>query len=326
MRVLVTGGNGFIGSRVVRLLLAEGHAVRCLTRSQRPTPRLDGLNVERALGDVRDAAALREAVRGCDAVIHLAAIASWADIRSQADALDAVIVDGTRNLLSAAREESVAMRVVFVSSAAAIDASTRPQLFDETATYSLQNSTLRYSVAKHHAEQVAQAAAAAGQPIVIVNPCEVYGPDDDGLITAGNIIELYKGPLALVPQGGTAVAHVDDVARGVIQALEKGRPGERYILGGDNLTVRELARTALRLGGKKRWVIQVPNWLLRIVVTLTRWLHLPPPAPLDVLDYAMLYWFVDCSKAKRELGYSPRPAEAVLQPTVRWLLNSGRIS
>jgi dihydroflavonol-4-reductase len=295
-------------------------------RSQRPTPRLDSLHVERVLGDVRDAAAMREAVRNVDAVIHLAAIASWSEIRAQADALNDVIVGGTRNVLAAAKEESPQMRVVFVSSAAAINASKRPEVFDESAVYSLGQSTLRYSVAKHHAEEVAQAAAASGQPVIIVNPCEVYGPEDDGLITAGNIIELYKGPLALVPEGGTAVAHVEDIARGIVQALEKGRPGQRYILGGDNLTVKELARLVLRLGGKKRWVIRVPNWLLRIVCTLTQWLHLPPPAPLDVLDYAMLYWFVDCSKAKRELGYSPRSAVDVLQPTVRWLLDTGRIA
>jgi dihydroflavonol-4-reductase len=162
--------------------------------------------------------------------------------------------------------------------------------------------------------------------VVIVNPAEVYGPEDVGLVTAGNIVELYQGPVALVPQGGTSVAHVDDVAHGIVLALEKGRSGERYILGGDNLTVRQLAKLVLRLGGKRRWVLLVPNFLLRWIVKLTKLLRLPPPAPLDVLDYAMLYWFVDCAKAKLELGYRPRPAPEVLAPTVKWLLDTGRIA
>jgi dihydroflavonol-4-reductase len=269
---------------------------------------------------------LREAVRGCDGVVHLAGISSWAEIRAQADALDAVIVGGTREVLAAARAEIPTKRVVVVSSAAAVNASARPQIFDEQSDYVLQGSPLRYSVAKHHAEAEARSAVAQGQDVVIVNPCEVYGPEDVELVTAGNIVELYQGPVALVPQGGTAVAHVDDVARGIVLAFEKGRSGERYILGGDNLTIKQMAKLVLRLGGKRRWVLLVPNVLLRFIVKVTQLLRLPPPAPLDVLDYAMLYWFVDCAKAKRELGYVSRPAPDVLAPTVKWLLESGRIT
>src|SRR5262245_40073008 len=118
MRVAVTGANGFIGSRVVRLLLAQGHAVRCLVRPNRPTPRLMGLDVELASADVRDADAVVKAIDGCDAVVHLGGIASWPDIRAHAEALDDVIVEGTRNVLEAAKRQGQGIRVVFVSSAA----------------------------------------------------------------------------------------------------------------------------------------------------------------------------------------------------------------
>src|SRR5205085_648333 len=130
----------------------------------------------------------------------------------------------------------------------------------------------------------------------------------------GNIVDLYASPIALVPHGGTAVAHVEDVAAGIVAAVTKGKAGERYILGGDNLTIAELARWVLRLGGKKRPVLAIPNFIVRALCRLCVWLRLPPPAPLDVLDYATRYWFVDCSKAKRELGYAPRSAGEVLGP------------
>ena len=166
---------------------------------------------------------------------------------------------------------------------------------------------------------------AEGMDVVTVNPCEVYGPEDTSLVTAGNIVDIYGGPVALVCSGGTAVAHVDDVAEGVVLGFERGVAGERYILGGENLTIQQLAKSVLRLGEKTRPVWLIPNFLLRGLCWLLLKLHLPTPAPVDVLDYAMRYWFVDSSKAKRELGYRYRSADETLEPVVKWLLETGRI-
>ena len=326
MRVLVTGGYGFIGSQVVRKLVERGHEVRCLVRSpQSDTRRLAGLPWEPASGDVRDPDAVAAAMAGCGACIHLASISSWEEIRSAA--VEPTVIGGTTNVVRAAHAAG-ARRVVFVSSATAVNASSdRPQQFDETSPFELEGTGLRYAIAKHHAEQaITELAAGMGLEIVTVNPVETYGPDDTKLVTAGNLRDMLRDWPALGCHGGTAVAHVEDVAEGIVLGLEKGRPGQRYILGGDNLTIEQLIRLTLELGGQARKpVLILPNALVLGVVGLLTRLRLPSPLEPDVLDYATRYWFVDDRKARAELGYAPRPAREVLAPTIAWLYEAGYV-
>src|SRR4051812_12958840 len=216
-RVLVTGGHGFIGNRVVRRLLDRGNEVRCLVRPSSDTSRLDGLSWERALGDVRDGAAVLNAMAGCDACVHLASVSSWEAIRS--DAAEQTAIEGTRNVLEAARRAG-ARRVVVVSSAAAINASSTPRLFDESSPFELGGTGLRYAIAKHRAERIASEYAAGGLDVVIVNPVETYGPDDTGFITAGNLRDALQSWPALACRGGSGIAHVDDIAEGIVLTLE----------------------------------------------------------------------------------------------------------
>ena len=325
MRILVTGGYGFIGAHVVRQLLAREHTVRVLVHSPRSdTRRLDGLPVEWAVGDVRDSAALSAAMADCEACIHLASPSAWADIRT--GPVESVVVDGTRTVLRAAHASGT-RRVVFVSSSTAVNASTRPVVFDETAAFELEGSGLRYAVAKHHAERAARdVAAGTGLEVVVVNPGETYGPDDTGMVTAGNLRDMLRDWPALGCHGGTAVAYVEDVAAGVVLALEKGRPGERYILGGENLTVEQLIRMTLDIAGQHRKpVVILPNALvLGLVRVLTRF-GLPSPVEPGVVEYATRYWFVDDRKARTELGYTPRPARQAIEPTVAWLYRAGLV-
>jgi dihydroflavonol-4-reductase len=322
MRVLLTGGHGFIGSRVTRLLVARGDSARCLLREKSTTRRIDDLAFERATGDVRDPAALARVMTGVDACIHLASPSGWQEIRSSA--LEATIVDGTRHLLEAARRNGV-RRFVYVSSVAAINASDRPTTFDEDSPFELGGSSLRYAIAKHHAERLCRDAAANGLDTVIVNPGEVYGPDDDALVTAGNLKDALTSWPALACRGGNPVCHVDDVADGIVKALDRGRSGERYILGGDNVEVKDTVRLTLELAGKHTPVLVVPNGFLRTFLRVLRALRLPTPVEPDVIDYATRYWFVDSSKAVRELGYSPRGAREALAPTVAWLYRAGHV-
>lgn len=323
-RVLVTGGSGFIGSRVVRALVGRGYQVRCLLRPTSSTRRIDGIEWERTTGDIRNPDSVLEAAAGCDALIHLASVSSWDEIRSPA--MESVVIEGTRNVLAAATQAGVA-RAVHISSGTAVNSSTTPRLFTEDSPFELEGSSLRYAIAKHRAEQMALAMAAEhGLELVVAIPVETYGPEDDRLVTAGNLRDVLLSWPAFACYGGTSIAHVDDVAQGIVLALERGRPGQRYILGGDNLTIEQIVRLTLELGGQSgKLLVVLPNRLVKaLVATLVR-LKLPAPVLPELLDYETLYWFMDSSRACNELGFTARPAREVLQPTVDWLYASGYV-
>ena len=322
MKVFVTGGNGFIGSAVVRKLVGAGHNVRCLLRPTSRTERIDDLHTERTLGDVRDLKSVQQGMAGCQATIHLAGLSSWNEIASPA--LKQVVEDGTWNILQAALA-APEHRVVFVSSVTAINGSDTPQIFDEASEFSLNDAELKYALAKRHAESLCRRAIAEGLPVVVVNPAEVYGPSDTALVTAGNIVDFARSNPVLVVSGGTSVAHVDDVADGIVAALVKGRPGERYILGGENLTIRQLADLCLELLGRRSRIVTMPNGLIRILTKVATALRLPLPYNPCVIPYATRYWFVDGSKAQRDLGVSFRSARETLVPTIDWLRQAGHI-
>lgn len=316
MRVFVTGGNGFIGSVVVRELARAGHEIVCLLRDTSRTERIDDLPFERVCGDVRDAASVRGAIRGCGGTIHLAAPGGWHD--DDRGLVDSVIVDGTANVIAAASELNE-HRVVVVSSTAAIDASDTPRVLDERATFTVRDPTLVYAHAKHRAEQIAFEAHRHGVPVVIVNPAEVYGPGDTTLATAGNLIDFATSWPVLVCDGGTSIVHVEDVARGIIAAFERGRAGQRYILGGENLSIRALADLVLSIRRRRAPIAPVPNGLGRLVARLGTTLRIPLPFNPRVVPYATRYWFVDNTKARGELGVEFRSARETIESTLQWL-------
>lgn len=321
MKVCVIGGNGFIGSVVVRVLGELGHDVRCTVRKSSKTERLDGLRHERVPGDVRDLDSLKAAFQGCDGVIHLASPSSWNDINSPV--LEETVKTGTANVLAAAKDARA--RLVFCSTIMAVGCSPEPVVFDESSAFNIKNPKFRYSNAKHEAEEMCRKAAAAGQHVVIVNPGEVYGPNDTGLITACNLIDFAKSSPVLVTHGGTAVVHVDDVALGVVRALEKGRSGERYILAGENLTIRQLAEKTLKLLGQQKSIMAVPSPLIKGLTAAAVALHLPLPYNANVVPFATLYWFMSGKKATEELGVKFRSADEALAPTLEWLKTAGLI-
>ena len=322
MRVFLTGGNGFVGSAVARRLVAEGHDITCLLRETSDVSRIEMLPFTRTAGDVRDVASVREGMRACDCTIHLAAPGSWDE--DNPSLLRAVIEEGTRHVLEAAAEHE-GHRVVMVSSTAAIAASNHPVVFDERTPFSVPDRALHYAWAKHRAELIAHHAFARGVPVVIVNPAEIYGPGDTGLVTAGNLIDFATSTPVLVCRGGTCIVNVDDVAAGILAALDRGRPGERYILGGENVTIRGLAELVLELVGRRALVLEVPNGVVRAATRLAVAVGLPLPYNAHVVPYATRYWLMDNTKAQRELGVTFRGSRETIADTLDWLRDTNRL-
>jgi dihydroflavonol-4-reductase len=289
------------------------------------TERIDSVRHESTIGDVRDLRSLRAGVEACDAIVHLASLSSW-DVIDSPEMRD-VVLGGMRNVLEIAQDAR--SRVVFVSSITAIDGTDKPRILDETATFSLgQLNGLTYAKLKHQAERLCLEKARDGVPVVIVNPAETYGPGDTELITAGNLVDFVtsnSNPV-LIPAGGTSIAYVDDVAMGIVRALESGRAGERYILGGENVDYRTLAQLTLEFAGKKSRIVTIPNRLFLGVTKVATSLRIPLPYEPKAAPYGARYFYVDSRKASQELGVEFRSARDTIGPTVAWLREMGYIA
>lgn len=322
MRILVTGGNGFIGSVVVRMLRARGLDVRCLVRRTSRLERIAHLGCDLVIGDLLDLFSLQSAAKGCKAVIHLAGIAKWNLIHSPF--MFDVVAGGSLNVLRAAIAAGIE-RMVYVSSTAALAGTPAPALQNEDSPSPLRLDRYPYARAKHRAEEFCEEYSDRIS-VTIVNPGEVYGPDDIELVTAGNLLDFARSNPVVVCKGGTSVVYVDDVAAGIIAALEKGQNRERYILAGENITIRNLAKLTNELLSLKKNFITLPTSAMRAASWAGRKLHVPLPFNPEVIPYATLYWFTDNRKAVRELDARFRNAESTLQPTLEWCMNTGRIS
>lgn len=322
MRVLVTGGAGFIGGRTVRQLLESGHDVVCLVRPTTDLARLQGLPITLVHGDVRDGPSVTRAAQTCQAVVHLASPSAWCDHR--APAMRDTNVRGTRHVLEAAA--AVRARVVVASSVAAVGCSARPTVFDETAQFVPDAEEMPYASAKVEAEGLCRDAAARGVDVTVVNPGEVYGPGDTGLVTASTLVDFLRAWPVLVCEGGVGVVHVDDVALGIARALERGRRGERYILAGENVTIRALATLTLAAAKRRAAVVAVPRAPLRWAARIGPRFGMRLPFQPNAIPYATRYWFVSAAKARCELGVAFRSARDTIESATAWLQHAGYVS
>lgn len=322
-KILVTGGAGFIGSRVVKALLDSGYEVRCLLRSTSNTRRLDGLNYERAEGDITQPASVDAAMQGCTGVVHLASLSNWKDIHSPK--MPQVVIEGSKNILNAAQKEGN-LRTVYVSSSTAVDGTDDNRILNEDSPLTLpRNKHYIYAHAKKEVEDICKQYAKGGLPVCIVNPTEVYGPYDYDKITCGNLIDFAKTKTVQLAEGGTSIVHVDDVAAGVVAALEKGRPGERYILGGDNLEFKQLASLTLELLGQEKKISMMSRKMLMNLAWFSKTFGINMGFEPAVIPYAVKYWFVDNTKARTELGVQFRSPREILQPTLEWVKQEGML-
>jgi dihydroflavonol-4-reductase len=320
---LVTGATGFLGWHVANLLLARGERVRALVRDSSRVRELDG---EVVIGDLRDPDSLERAVAGCAVVYHVAAdYRLWA--RNPAE-LYRSNVDGTRNLLTAARDAGVE-RVVYTSTVGCIGVpNDRPG--NEEIEVHLEQMAGAYKRSKFQAECVAREFARAGLPVVIVNPTAPIGDHDFKPTPTGKIVVDYlKGDLPAFVDTGLNLVDVEDTAEGHLLACERGKSGERYILGCENLTLQQiLMRLASISGGK------APRWRIPYAVAYaaglasTGWANLTgqePRAPMDGVRAARKKMFVSLDKAKRELGFNPRPVDGALKRAVDWFRTNGYV-
>lgn len=319
LKVLVTGASGFIGSAVVRKLVASGYDVRVLVRATSPRDNIAGLTVETVTGDLLDADSLSASIRGCDALFHCAAdYRIW--VRDP-DRMYRVNVDGTRALMRATLEAGV-RRVVYTSSVATLTAATADRLGDETAPAMPEDWIGPYKRSKALAEaEVAKLVAEQGLPAVIVNPSTPMGANDIKPTPTGRIvIEAAAGRMPAFVDTGLNVVHVDDVAEGHLLAFEKGRLGERYILGGENMRLSEILAEVAALYGRKPPRIRLSHAaVMPIAVGAEIWGRISGQEPfvtLDGLRMARKLMFFSSHKAERELGYSPRPAREAIHSAV----------
>jgi dihydroflavonol-4-reductase len=306
MRAFVTGGTGFIGGAVVRRLLEAGHEVRALVRPGADTRQLDGLLVELIEGDLSDPECLRRGMGCCDWVFHIAALYSyWGH---PAEDFIQTNVEGTRGVLEAARQEGVA-RIVYTSSIAALGVHADHTPATEDTPSSLADRIGPYQRSKFLAQQVAIDFARQGLPVVIVNPSTPVGVGDHKPTPTGQIIvDFLNGRMFGYVDTGLNIVDVEDVAAGHLLAAERGRVGERYVLGGQNLTLRHSVALA--------WSY-VDVGLARLNP------HRTPAATPDKVRLSRRYEYFDPSKAVRELGLPQTPVEEGLRKAVEWYRNHG---
>jgi dihydroflavonol-4-reductase len=318
--ILVTGATGHIGNVLVRELLMRGERVRVLVRPGKKLPALAGLDVEKVHGNILDTDSLEHALRGADLVYHLAARISLA--AGPDPQTELVNLDGTRNLIEAIRRTGTP-RLVYASSVYALRKPMAGAPIDETQPFDAHQCLGAYDCSKARASLAVQRAVAEGLDAVIVCPTAVIGPYDFHGSEAGRAIRLYMRPgLKFYVQGAYDFVDVRDTAQGFILAAEKGRRGETYILGGDRMTVREMAQTIWQAARVWHASLEVPLWLAYWVSGLMPYYaELTGAKPFFTrysLEAVCSNSLVSHARATRELGFHPRPARQALLDAVRW--------
>jgi dihydroflavonol-4-reductase len=325
MKALVTGATGFVGGAVVRALVNRGIDVRILARAGADLQNTQNLPVERVLGDLRDQASLRTSLTGCRQLYHVAAhYALWAKDPS---IFYDINVTGTKNLLEAARDVGTE-RIVYCSTIGAIGLPPGGGLGTEETPVSLKQMAGHYKRSKYLAEQEVLKLAKAGLPVVIVNPSAPVGAGDVKPTPTGQVIvDFMKGRMPAYIETGMNIVDVDDVAAGHLLAMEKGRIGERYILGNKNLMLREVFEILSRLTGIKAPTIKLPRLAILPLAYLnhriSNFTGQPPRIPLEGVKMAKYKMHYDCRKAIKELGIPQTPPEEALEKAVRWFRNHG---
>ncbi len=325
--ILVTGASGFVGSAVARALLAEGRSVRVLVRSTSPKGNLRGLDVQVAIGDLYEPASLATAMRGVRRLFHVAA-----DYRLWAKDPEEIVRNnqsGTRLVMEAALMAGVE-RIVYTSSVATLGFRGDGAPSDETLPLKAHEAIGAYKRSKVVAERLVETMAEAGLPAVIVNPSTPIGPRDIKPTPTGRIIvEAAGGKIPAFVETGLNLVHVDDVARGHLLAMEHGEIGERYILGGEDVTLRQMLSDIAELVGRKAPTVALPRApLYPLAVLAEAFGQITGKEPFltrDALKMASHHMFFSSARAKAELGYRARPYREGLKDALDWFSAEGYV-
>jgi dihydroflavonol-4-reductase len=331
MLAFVSGATGFLGSHVARVLAEQGAQLRLLVRPTSDLRNLDGLNADRVVGDLRDLASIEKALSGCDVVFHVAAdYRLWVRVPNEMYRSN---VEGTRSMLEAARKQGV-RRVVYTSSVATMGfaagfRSKNGHVADEQSPVSLADMIGHYKRSKFMAEQVAIQATKSGLDVVIVNPTTPIGERDIKPTPTGRIVvDFLKRKFPAYVETGLNLVDATECARGHVQALEKGRSGERYILGGENLTLKQILDRLAAITGLKSPTVKLPyvfalaTGVVDEMVT-GRLLGREPRATIDAVRMGRKMMFVSSAKSERELGWQMVPVDAALRRSVEWFRANG---
>src|SRR3984957_6126443 len=326
MLAFVTGATGFLGSHVARVLADQGANLRLLVRSTSNLKNLEGLKAETATGDLRDAASLEKAMAGCDAVFHVAAdYRLW--LRDPAEMYRSNVA-GTRAILEAARKNNV-QRVVYTSSVATVGFTSNGQPADEDSPVSIADMIGHYKRSKFMAEQLALEAGRGGMHVVTVNPTTPIGEQDVKPTPTGRIVvDFLKRKFPAYVETGLNLVDVRECALGHVAALEKGKPGERYILGGENLTLKQILDKLGEITGlpspkvKLPYVFAFAAGVVDEAITGSL-LFRDPRATVETVRMGKKKMWASSTKAERELGWKTLPADAALRRAVEWFRANG---
>ncbi|MBU1670779.1 MAG: NAD-dependent epimerase/dehydratase family protein [Actinobacteria bacterium] len=326
-KALVTGAAGFIGSNVVKLLLERGVEVRAMVLPGEDLRNLAGVQAEQVQGNILDPATIDPALKGCDTLFHLAAV--YSIFTKDRGVFYRVNLQGARNVLWAARRADLE-KVVYTSSIAGIGVEPGPVPATEETAFNQFEGCNDYVLTKYLSQEEARTFAREGMPIVIVNPAFPYGEGDVAPTPTGKIIlDVANGLQFMAYKGGINIVDVMDVARGHILAAEKGRVGEMYILGNENVTMTELFEMIVRAVGLDVRVVKVPMPLALLYGYLwERWAGLSGHQPMTTateISYSHKFLFYDISKARTELGYDPAPVEVSMRRAITWFRREGFI-
>jgi dihydroflavonol-4-reductase len=330
MLAFVTGATGFLGSHVARVLAEQGTDLRLLVRPSSDLRNIADLEAERVVGDLRDPASIEKAISGCEVVFHVAAdYRLWVRDPEQMYRSN---VEGTRKLLEAARRQGV-RRVVYTSSVATMGFTSNGHgpMADEDSPVSLGDMIGHYKRSKFMAEQAAFEAARAGTDVVVVNPTTPIGERDVKPTPTGRIVlDFLKRKFPAYVETGLNLVDATECARGHVLALEKGKSGERYILGGENLTLKQILDRLAAITGLKSPTVKLPyvfafaTGVVDEMVT-GRLLRREPRATIDAVRMGRKMMFVSSAKAERELGWQPVPVDGALQRAVEWFRANGYV-
>jgi len=327
MTTLVTGAAGFLGSHVARQLVARGEDVRVLMRASSTNRAIADLSLEYVTGDLRDPASLDRAMKGVKRVFHVAAdYRLWA--RRSQDIYDSN-VGGTKNLLEAAKRADID-QLVYTSTVATI-AVDRPQLPNEFTDAKLEEMVGHYKRSKWMAEKEALAAAKSGLPVIVAMPTTPVGPWDWKPTPTGKIIlDFLNGKMPGYVETGLNFVGVEECAAGHLLVSQKGKVGERYLLGGENLTLKQMLDALAKITGLRAPSLKIPHGLALGVAyantVFSRLLGREPGIPVEGVKIARHNMFVDCSRAQRELGFKAGPVAAALERAVHWYAANGYIA
>jgi dihydroflavonol-4-reductase len=328
MKVLVTGANGFLGSWLTRELVNQGHDVYALVRPKSDLSELAGVKCKYLHGDVTDVHSLLEAFKGIDTVFHLAGVIAYK--KSDRAQMERVNVQGTKNVVEVCREHKV-RKLVYLSSVVAVGAGFTPdQVMNESSEFNIHELDLGYFETKHEAEKIVKKACDRGEiDAVMLNPSTIYGAGDAKKGSRKMQIKVAQGNLKFYTSGGVNVVAAEDVVQGIISAWKKGRTGERYILCGENMLIKDLFKMIAEEAGVKPPHKLMPDAVLHVVGILgdaIEKMGLKGPLSRENAYTATMYHWFDCTKAKQELDFNPRPAREAIHNSVQWMKDHGLLS